>query len=557
MYLKLASSYKHFKRYREITQILLKNGFGFLIEILDLKKFLPFKKRFKKHNKEFNKTNLAKRLRLVLQELGPTFIKLGQLLSTRADIIDPEFIDELSKLQDEVQGVEFSKIVFVINEELGEDYHNYFDFIEKDYHAAASIAQTHKARLKNGKEVMLKVQRPGIEKKIKSDLEILTNMANMLKKRKLVPDHIEPKNLIDQFKEDIINEMNFDRELTNIKRIASNFSDNPHIIIPEVYQDFSTRRLLVMEEIKGIKLSQINLAENKIDQPYIAKLGAWVLFKQVLIDGFFHADPHPGNIFVVDKDKLAYVDFGLVGQITESDQDLFTIIFLAVLGKEPEIIVDKIMDIGVIPKDINKRALILEVDELLNRYHSRSLDEIDINTVNNDIQRLIYKFHIRMPQEFFLLMRSIAVSEGVGSSLDSNFNIFAMKDRFLKDLLKDRTRPDYLAGKLFHKLWNLRRSTKKIPEELGRLLEKLVDDEFSIKFQHNNLEPLISKLDIVSNRLSVSLIISALLIGSSMLLQTDIKPHIFGIPFLGFLGYSSAGVLGLWLVITIFKSGKF
>ena len=557
MHLNLANRYKHFKRYREIAQVLLKHGFGFILEILDLKKYLPFKKRIKNHDKDFNKENLAKRVRFVLEELGPTFIKFGQILSTRADIIAPEFIAEFSKLQDEVAAISFEKIKKVLNKELPENYKENFEFVDQESLAAASIAQIHKARLKNGTNVILKIQKPGIKQKIEVDLEILKNLARILNNRNIIPSYIDPNDIISQFEEEIKKEIDFNREISNIRKFQNNFKDNPHIIIPKVYDQLSTEKLIIMEEVEGVKLSQINKSSKEINAEYIAELGAWALFKQILIDGFFHGDPHPGNIFVVDKDKIAYLDFGLAGHITQEDKDTFTTIFLAVLGKKTEIIVDKILDIGIISKNIDRRKLVLEVEDLLNRYYSRELNEIDLSSINKDLQRLIYKFHIRLPSEFFLLMRAMAVSEGVGTSIDPNFNIFNMKERFIKDLIRDRLKPKKMAGRVFDKLWELKKTGKKVPQEMGKLLSKIVDDDLSIKFEHTNLEPLIRKLDIVSNRLSVSLIVSALLIGSSMILQTDMAPHIFGIPILGFLGYTSAGVLGLWLVITIFKSGKF
>ena len=231
-------------------------------------------------------------------------------------------------------------------------------------------------------------------------------------------------------------EIDFKKEISNIKKFQNNFKDNSHIIIPEVYDKISSKKLLVMEEVKGTKLSEVDPDHQDIDAEYIAELGAWALFKQILIDGFFHGDPHPGNIFVVDKDKIAYLDFGLAGHITQKDKDAFTTIFLAVLGKKTEIIVDKIMDIGIVDQDIDRRKLILEFEDLLNRYYSKELSEIDLSSINKDLQRLIYKFHIKLPSEFFLLMRAMAVSEGVGTSLDPNFNIFNMKERFIKDLVE-------------------------------------------------------------------------------------------------------------------------
>ena len=527
------------------------------MEWLDLGKYLPFNNKIDK-KEDINKKNLAKRLRIVLQELGPTYIKLGQLLSTRADILSPEYIDELRKLQDKIPSVEYEKIEKVLINELGENYDKYFKSIEKKASAAASIAQIHQAVLKNGENVVLKIQRPGIYKQVKVDLEILSNFAQILNERDIIPGFIEPKKIINEFKEEMKKELDFTREIANINRFRVNFSDNKYIVIPEVYEDISTKRLIVMEEIKGIKLKEVKNTDRKnIDAPFLARLGAKALFKQVLIDGFFHADPHPGNIFVVDQNKLAYIDFGLVGQITEEDKDLFAALFIALLKQEVDIIVDKLIEIGITFEDINRRSLKLDIKDLLNRYYSSSLEEIDFDIVFDDMQRIIFKYHIRMPEEFYLLMRAIGVSEGVGVSLDPNFNLIELSDQLIMDLIKDRFSFRNLSYRFIKKIWNFRKLTKDIPTRLDSLLNKLVNNEFTIKFEHNNLEPLINKLDIVSNRLSISLIIASLIIGSSMVIQTNMKPYLLGIPLLGFLGYIIAGVLGFWLVFAILRSGKF
>jgi ubiquinone biosynthesis protein len=557
MEFKFKTTYKHINRYRQISQVLIKNGLGFVVEWLDLGKYLPFNKKIEKQ-KKINKKNLAKRIRLVLQELGPTYIKFGQLLSTRADILSPEYIEELRELQDEIPGIEYEEIEQVLIKELGKNYEEYFINIEKKPVAAASIAQIHQATLKSGEEVVLKIQRPGIKKKIEVDLEILSYFAKLLNERDIIPEFIEPSKILSEFENELNKEIDFTREIANINRFKKNFSDNKHIIIPDIYEDLSSRRLIIMEEIKGIKLKEVSDANrDKIKAPFLARLGARALFKQVLIDGFFHADPHPGNIFVVDQNKLAYIDFGLVGQITDEDTDVFATLFIALLKQDVDIIVEKLIEIGITFEKINRRKLKLDIKDLLNRYYSRSLKEIDFSLVFDDMQRIIYKYHIRMPEEFYLLMRAIGVSEGVGVSLDPNFNLVDMSDQLVRDLIKDRFSFKNLSYKLFKKLWGIRKTTKKIPNKLDGLLDKLVNDKFTVQFEHSNLEPLIDKLDIVSNRLSISLIITALIIGSSMVIQTNMKPHLLGIPLLGFLGYIVAGVLGLWLVFSILRSGKF
>ncbi|MFP4016607.1 MAG: ABC1 kinase family protein [Halanaerobiales bacterium] len=554
----ITKQYRHLLRYRKIAEVLLKNGFGVIVERLELNKYLPFKTRFNKGNNDLNKKGLAVRFRIVLQELGPTYIKLGQLLSTRADLLPPTYVRELRKLQDKVDSVPFEDIEEILIEELGRDYLVYFQKIDKRPQAAASIAQTHRAILHDGTDVILKVQRPGIEKMVKSDFEIMKNLVLIAEERGYFPEFLKASRLIDEFRESLKKELNFKRELANINKFASNFRDNEKIVVPDVYEDISSRRLLVLEEIKGIKLSEIeDTDELDIDGPTLAVLGAQAFMKQVLIDGFFHADPHPGNIFVLGKDKLAYIDFGLMGQLTENDKSKMSMLFIALLQQDINIITDLLLEIGEFDEEIDERKFKLEIQDLMNRYYGIELEDIDFMMVIDDIERILYNFHIRMPEEFFLLFRAIGVNEGVGFLLDPSFNLVETARDFLKDLIVSKLQPSYLLEKLADKLWNFRSITKGLPYKFNRLLNDIINDEFTIRFKHINLEPITNKIDIVSNRLSISLIISALIIGSSMIIQTDMKPIVYGIPLLGFLGYSIAGIMGLWLVISIFRSGRF
>lgn len=550
--------YRHLIRYRNIAEILLKNGLGVIVENLELTKYLPFKKRFNKESYELNKKGFATRFRKVLQELGPTYIKLGQLLSTRADILPTVYIKELRKLQDKVDPVSFEQIEGVLIDELGNNYMEYFQKINKKAQAAASIAQTHRAILLDGTDVILKIQRPGIEKIVQSDFEILKNLILMAEDRGFFPDFLQASKLIEEFKDSLKKELDFKREAANINKFTKNFEQNDRIIIPAVYEKSSTRRILVLEEIKGTKLSDIENPENlDIDGPSLAILGAQAFMKQVLIDGFFHADPHPGNIFVLGKNKLAYIDFGLMGQLTEEDKSKMGMLFIALIHQDINIITDILLEVGYFEEEINQRKFKLEIQDLMNQYYGIELANLDFMMVIDDIERILYNFHIRMPEEFFLLFRAIGVNEGIGFLLDPYFDLVEVASDFTKELIISKLEPGYLLDKLVDKLWDLRSSTKGLPLKFNKLLNDIINDEFTIRFKHINLEQITNKIDIVSNRLSISLIISAVIIGSSMILQTDMNPIVYGIPLLGFLGYSIAGIMGIWLVISIFRSGRF
>ncbi len=557
MLFNLRKKYKHFQRYREISQVFLRNGLGFLLDRFDLRRFVPLEDRFSRDEELEEPASLPPRLRRVMEDLGPTYVKLGQLLSTRPDILPPEYIKEFRRLQDEVPAVDFSQITPVLEEELGEDcLEKVFQEFSEEPTAAASIAQAHKARLKTGEPVIVKIQRPEIWKRIRVDLEIISDLAEIALNRGILPDFIDPVGLVEEFRETLFKELNFNQELTNIRRFNANHIRYEDIIVPQVYEDYSSNRVLVMEEIQGQRLSKIE-DFTKIENKKLSRLGAEVFLKQVMIDGFFHADPHPGNIFIIEGSRLAYVDFGMMGQISKVDRDYFALLFAALLRRNVEVIKDIIVEIGDLPENLNERKLLIDIEEFIHSYYNRRLEDINFRVLFQDLQRIVFKHHIRLPQEFFLLFRALGLSEGVGSSLDPEFNIVEIGNDFLGDLLRDRLRPDNLLKRLGLNLWQFRNNIKDYPENFALILEKLAHNELTLGFKHQNLENLINEIDFASNRLSISLIISSLIVGSSMIIQTGVQPLFRGIPLFGFLGFFMAGVLGIWLVISILRSGRF
>ncbi|SFL26748.1 ABC1 kinase family protein [Halanaerobium salsuginis] len=551
----LPKHYRHFQRYSEIAQIFVKNGLGFIISQLDLNRYLPFSKRLSSTEEPPSGKRLAVRVRQVLQELGPAYIKLGQLLSTRADLFPPIFIYEMRKLQDKVPAENFELVEEFVKKELGSKYGTEIISIESEAVAAASIAETHRVVLKNNKTAIMKVKRPGIDKKIGIDLEIMESLAHLAEERKLFSSLIRPVEIIREFKRTIKDELNFKGEMANIIRFRSDFADNPYITAPYVYANLSTVNLLVMEEIKGTKLNEVG--PDHPHNKFIAELGAKTLMRQVLINGFFHADPHPGNIFITGEKNITYVDFGMVGRITEEDRDLMALLFYALLNKKLNMLMDIILILGDKPDQFNRRRFRLDIEKLLDRYYGSDLSELEIKAIFEDLQYFIYEHQIRMPQDFFLLFRAIAVSEGVGRDLDPDFNVIEVGQKFISEIIKDRVQAEKILDRLGSEIWKLGRKKYEINSKLKAILDKVVKDELAINFKHTNLDNLIYRLDVVSNRLAISLIISSLIIGSTLLIQTNMEPRVFNIPLLGLIGYTIAGVLGLLLVISILRSGKY
>ncbi|MGM0471287.1 MAG: ABC1 kinase family protein [Bacillota bacterium] len=550
--------YRHIQRYRKIAEVLIRNGFGYLIDSLDLLQFIPLSRRFKlDHSQSTAELSRAERVRLTLEELGPTFIKLGQLLSTRPDLIPQEYITELTKLQDEVPPFSFDLVVEQLEDELDQPPDDLFASIDHEPLAAASIGQVHQAKLQSGEEVVIKVQRPEIQETIESDLDIIFNLATILKNRVFVDHFVDPVEIAEEFKRMITKELNYQIEGRNTDHFRNNFSDDPQIKIPQVYWEYSSQRLLTLEYVAGTKISQICPQKTEVDCQQLARKGAESFMKQVLVDGLFHGDPHPGNILVTPKEQLAFIDFGVVGRIDSDTMTEIADLFLAIIDQDLDRIVKKLLQLGMVTDRIDRRGLKQELAELLDYYYEANLEEIDISQVINQIMELSLKYGIELPSDFILLGKALMTIESVGAKLNPKFNIFSVAKPFAYRLLRRKFSPQNLFKELVSDGRELYNFLINAPRQLERILRLLENQDLRIELKHVSLEKLISKLDIVTNRLSISLIISALIVGSSYIMQLEKGPMILGFPTIGLSGFLLAGFLGLWLVISILRSGRF
>ncbi|KXS44187.1 MULTISPECIES: ABC1 kinase family protein [unclassified Candidatus Frackibacter] len=549
--------YRHIQRYRRIAEVLIKNGFGYLIDSLDLYQFLPLRKRFNIEPQESNELSRAKRLRLVLEELGPTFIKLGQLLSTRPDLIPQNYIEELTKLQDEVPSFEFESVIEQVEKELDCSYRELFTEIEKEPLAAASIGQVHKAYLKGGQKVVIKVQRPNIRNMIQTDLDIIFNLAKVLKQRVFTDEFLNPVEIAKEFDRLIKKELNYEIEGKNTDKFRENFADDKKVKIPKVHWDFSTKKLLVLEYIDGVKLSKVCKGETKFNRKKLAKIGAESFMKQILIDGYFHGDPHPGNMLVTDKEQLAYLDFGIVGRIDQKTMEEIANIFLAVIRQDEDKMLDGLLNLGVLTQQIDERSLKRDINELLDEYYGVSLQDVELSRIINQMLQLAYEYRVELPSDFILLGKSLITLEGVGTDLDPEFNAIKTAKPFAYKLLRERLEPKRLIKDLFDDIREFYDFIINFPEKLDKVLRLLENRNLRIELKHLGLDELISKLDIVTNRLSISVIIAALIVGSSLVMQIDKGPSFLGLPMIGLSGYLIAGFFGILLIISIIKSGRF
>ena len=546
-------------RLRQIVQVLVKYGFGYIIDRLKIDQNIIRKNliRFGQIKKlDLFDMPMPVRARKVLEELGPTFIKLGQILSTRPDIVPLEFCKEFEKLQDDVPPFEYKKAEEVIRNELKNSVDKIFNNFSRTPEAAASLSQVHFAELKTGEKVVVKVQRPDIRKVITTDLNILEGLARLMEKRIEESRIYNPVGIVNEFKETILKEIDFNAEATHSVRFQMNFKDDTTVYVPKIFHKLSTGKVLTIERIEGAKITDIEMIEKSgLDRKQIAVNGANAILKQIFIDGFFHADPHPGNIFVIEGNKIVFLDYGMVGRIDEATKDQLANILTAMIERDIPEISDTFIAMGLID-EVDVRKLNLGLADLMDCYYGIPLNELRIGPLLVEIVKLVSQYRVKIPPDLFLLVKTMLTIESVGSSLYPEFNMTAQAKPFVENLLKSRYSPKKIALEIRKFAKDLYRFKSTFPKDLNIILSKIKKGTLSIDFEHQGLENLIVHMDKVSNRIAFSLIIAALVIGSSIIMQTDKGPLFLGFPVLGVIGFIVASIFGLGLAIAILRSGR-
>jgi ubiquinone biosynthesis protein len=548
------------RRYRTILGILIKYGFGHIIEQLNINYYLELGRRLVTlgtASKEIERLTQPERLRLAMEELGPTFIKLGQILSTRPDIVSHEYADEFSKLQDRVPSVPFEKMQEQIRTELGYPLEDLFAEFSPIPIAAASIAQVHRARLKSGEEVVVKIRRPGIKQVVETDLDILMGLAYLIERHIPTGDLFDPIRIVKEFRRTIGREMDFAREGHTIDRFAANFAEDSTVYVPKVYWDFTGETVLSMEFIDGIKVSDFKrLAEAGYDLKTIACNGTDAFLKQVLIHGCFHGDPHPGNVFVLENNTICMLDYGMVGRLDETLKFQLVDLLMAVLQRDVQLIISQLLFSGELTEEMKTQDLQRDLSEFIDDYYDIPLQEINAGKLLADFVEILIEYRIKFPADLMLLAKALVTMEGVGRQLDPDFNMIIHLRPFMEKMVRERRTAASLSKEASRIVLAYGSLAKSLPRDLKEFINRVNRNKFKIDLEHRGLERLISDLDKSSNRLSFSMLIAALIVGSSLIMQTEKGPFLFGFPILGFLGYSIAGFLGLWLAIAILRSGR-
>jgi ubiquinone biosynthesis protein len=553
---RMTRNIRSLRRYRQVLGVLMTYGFGHVIEQLNLHHYLR-RGTPRTTDRQIDRMGGPVRLRLAMEELGPTFIKLGQLLSTRPDILTKEYARELSKLQDNVPPVSTEAIMGQIERELGHPVAELYAEFSPEPLAAASIAQVHRGRLHTGEPVVVKVRRPAIEELIQTDVDILMSLAGLMERHLPGGEIYNPVGLVREFRRTIAREMSFTREGRTIDRFRENFEGNPTVYVPRVYHDLSGETVLTLEYIDGIKVSEFEqLHAAGYDLKAIARHGADALLQQVLVNGFFHGDPHPGNIFVLPDNTVCFIDYGMVGRLDRELKFQVAELLTSILDRDVDQLIAVLIHSGELIEEIRLPSLRKALSDFIDDYYEVPLEELKAGKLLADFVELLVQFHIRFSPDLMLLAKALITIEGIGRDLDPEFNMVAHLKPFMARLLVEKSSPANLSREGARLVKAYASLLKNLPQDLKEFITRINRNKFKIDLEHRGLEKLITDLDKSSNRLSFSMLIAALIVGSSIIMQTDKGPLLFGFPVLGLLGYSMAALLGFWLAFAILRSGR-
>lgn len=550
----IGKKYSNLKRYKEIWKVLNKYGFGFLAD--KVFNVSLFNKLFFKESKILKRQfTTAERIRMAIEELGPTFIKLGQILSTRYDILPADIINELAKLQDDVSEFGLSVAEEIFREEVGLEMEEVFQTYDKTPLAAASIGQVYCGKLKNGNEVVIKVQRPNIEKTIETDIDILYTFA------KLIDDHLNRQKVIkaadiaNEFAYILRRELDYTYEAQNCEAFRKNFEGDKRVKIPKVYWEYTTKRVLVMERIKGIKVSNIQEIEKKrYGKEKLAEIGAKVFLEQIFIHKFFHADPHPGNIMVISQNQIGFIDFGVVGYLDDKTLDFIIQVLKSGIKKDIDKIIESLIMIDAITEVTDEASLKRDLFYVINYYFNLPVSKINFGDAFKEILSISYKHKVKMPSQLILLIKSIITIEGTGKKLNPRFKLTELSKDVFIDLTKRRFKSKDLVRNTFDLSKENFKDLLEIPKQVRQLLQKFEKNQIKFIMKQEGLKELERELNIMTNKISLSMIVAALIVGSSILIHSRIGPTFLGSSIIGLAGFTTAAILGTILLFSIIKS---
>ena len=540
---------------------MVRHGFGYFLEAHKLTDLLPGRSAEARLAEAETSVGSARgqHLRELLDELGPTFVKFGQLLSTRPDVVPPDIIAELRGLQDDVRPFPFEQAERVIEQDLGNSLERLFLEFDRQPVAAASIGQVHRAVLPNGREVAVKVQRPGAPRQIEADLTLLYQAARLVKERVRALDFVDARALIDEFARQIRQELDYRLEARNAQTFHRNFASNPHVRVPKVYWQYTRARVLTLEWLDGSHVADVDLSPLTLDERRdLAYLIAETWMTMIFRHGFFHGDPHPANILVLEEaGSIGLVDFGAVGKLTDADMSKLTRLFIDAAAENVDVIPKRLADLGVrYPKEREEEFLAV-IREMYYRYYGASLAEIDPLQVIREAFQLIYAMNLQLPTRYLLLDRAIATVGAVGVELYPDFNVFEVARPYARGLMLERFTPQRVARRAQRDAIRYAQIFAEAPYQWHDLMEQVRDGQIEVGFVHKGLDEFLESIQRVFNRLAVALIVTGGLIGSSMIgIFAKTGPQLLGINAISVVGFALSTVLGVWLLWGVVRSGR-
>ena len=497
-------------------------------------------------------------VRLALEELGPTFVKFGQLLAGRADLFGPDWIAEFEKLHSQVPAVPLELLRPQLREDLGGEPEEVFARFDTEPLAAASIAQVHRAQLHDGSEVVVKIRRPGISEVIEADLRLLARLAALAEAELPALTPYRPQQLVREFARSLRRELNLASECRSAERIAGNLTSLPFIVVPRVHWQHTSERINVQQFIEGVPGGQLDALtpEAGFDRTVLARRGAQAVLQMIVQDGIFHADPHPGNVFYLAGNRIAFIDFGMVGRLSERRRIELLQMLLGLVERQPQAVADVLLDWAGDAHGVDPGQLEMEVEAFVDQYHGVPLAQLQLGQMLADVTSILREHHLGLPPDLALLIKAFISLEGMGRNLDPQFHMTTEALPLLRQVLRARYQPRALAGRAWQTLRRALDTAEQLPDDLARLLRNARRGRLQVGIELAHLKRVGDQIDRSANRLAMALIIAALIIGSSIVMTVQGGPTLFGLPAFGFLGFFGAVVCGLWLVRAIWRSSR-
>jgi ubiquinone biosynthesis protein len=555
----IGRTYRHLRRYRQILVVFLKYGFGDLLRSIGVHGYAGARwwKIGAGRPEPVGVLSRAEAVKAALEELGPTFIKAGQFLSTRPDLLPAEFIEELAKLQDDVPPFSFSDARQIIEQELGSSLEQVFSDFQERPVAAASIGQVHAARLPDGNEVVVKIQRPGLRATVRVDMEIMTHLAALAEKHLAGGEIYQPALIVQELARSLERELDYNLEAANVERFAAQFAGDSTVYVPTVYRDLTTKRVLTMERVHGVKASEIDqLEEDGLDGRKVASRGFDQIMRQIFVYGFFHGDPHPGNILVLPDNVICYLDFGMMGRVSRQDRECFVDLLAAIARRDEVKAAAALLRIATPQGALDYRVLERELGEIMDDYSPRALKELDFAGLLQQVMRMIVRHRLRVPPDLYLMAKALGSTEGLGRALDPEFNAMERAIPFVRRIQFRRLDPRSITRDILDSGSEFLRLLREIPGEVREILTQARQGRVKFEFEHRGLEPMLSTHDRISNRIAFSIVLGSLVVGSALVILSGVPPLWCDIPVIGLAGFLVAGVMGFWLLVSILRGGK-